>query len=183
LGRWFVEAWPDANDAPAKLHEHALELARGFQGPLADLVRATPESNMHRWPIRDRIPLPRWSKGRITLAGDAAHATSPYAAYGAGMSICDGYFLGQRFHKVDLDDAAAVARAFEEYEACQRAHTTQQVNQAYFFGRLFHHVAFPLNVLRDLVLDWTPFLQWQAGDKNPSNIIAQLKVMGPGIVP
>jgi 2-polyprenyl-6-methoxyphenol hydroxylase-like FAD-dependent oxidoreductase len=98
------------------------------------------------------------------------------------MSICDGYFLGQRFHKVDLDDREAVARAFDEYEACQRGHTTEQVNQAYFLGRLFHHTAFPFNVLRDLVLDWTPFLQWQVGDKNPSNIVGQLEVMGPGIV-
>jgi len=179
---WVLEAWPDSKPAPENLSQHALELARGFQGPLLDLVKATPKENLTRWPIRDRVPLKKWSKGRISLAGDAAHATSPYAAYGAGMSICDGYFLGQRFHKVDLDDRSAVAKAFDEYGAAQLTHTTSQVNHAYFLGRLFHHTAFPLTVLRDLVLDWTPFLQRQAGDRNPQDIIAQLKLMGPGIV-
>jgi 2-polyprenyl-6-methoxyphenol hydroxylase-like FAD-dependent oxidoreductase len=178
---WLLEAWPDAKPAPESLPAHALKLAQGFPGPLADLVRNTPEANFQRWPIRDRVPLAKWSKGRITLAGDAAHATSPYAAYGAGMSICDGYFLGQRFHRVNLDDAAAVTKAFAEYEACQLQHTTNQVSQAYFLGQLFHHTAFPLTVLRDWVLDWTPLLQRQVGDKNPGDIVAQLKVMGKGI--
>ena len=52
--------------------------------------------HLQRWEIRDRKPLKQWSKGRVTLVGDAAHPTSPYAAYGAGMSIEDGYFLASR---------------------------------------------------------------------------------------
>jgi 2-polyprenyl-6-methoxyphenol hydroxylase-like FAD-dependent oxidoreductase len=33
---------------------------------------------LQRWEIRDRPPLKQWSKGRVTLLGDAAHPTSPY---------------------------------------------------------------------------------------------------------
>jgi 2-polyprenyl-6-methoxyphenol hydroxylase-like FAD-dependent oxidoreductase len=111
------------------------------------------------------VPLKRWSNGRITLAGDAAHATSPYAAYGAGMSISDGYFLGQRLAGVDLADTAAVVAAL----------------QAYVLGRVFHHAPAPLRPIRDYVLDHTPFLQKQVGERSPGEIIDQLAEMGPDI--
>lgn len=179
---WVLEAWPDAKEAPADLRQHALNSAQCFSGPLKDLIKNTPEANLQRWPIRDRVPLTQWARGRISLAGDAAHATSPYAAYGAGMSICDGYFIGQKLHGVDLADTKAVTDALAAYEKCQRDHTTAQVNQAYFLGRLFHHTPFPLTLVRDSVLDWTPFLQKVAGDSNPRDIMAQLDVMGQGIV-
>ncbi len=145
------------------------------------LVAATAEANFQRWPIRDRVPLKKWSKGRISLAGDAAHATSPYAAYGAGMSICDGYFLGQCLHGVDLEDTRAVVKALEKYEAYQLDHTTNQVNQAYFLGRLFHHMPFLSQFSATWFLTGPAFLQRQVGDRNPQDIISQLSVMGKGI--
>ncbi|KAL2830720.1 hypothetical protein BJY01DRAFT_260748 [Aspergillus pseudoustus] len=178
---WVLQAWTDEKPAPEDLRAHALSLADGFEGSLSALIKATADDAFQRWPIRDHIPIPHWSKGRITLAGDAAHATSPYAAYGAGMSICDGYFIAQRLHKVDLTDTEAVTRALKEYEALRVQHTTDQVQGAHFLGRLFHHVPFPFTLFRDAVLDYTPFLQQQAGDKNPAEIVEQLDVMGPGI--
>ena len=75
------------------LYEFALTRARRFADPLPSLVEQSPREHLQRWEIRDRKPLKQWSKGRVTLVGDAAHPTSPYAAYGAGMSIEDGYFL------------------------------------------------------------------------------------------
>lgn len=177
----IVEAWPDAKPAPEDLKSHAASRIPEFPDALKRLVQATAAQDIQRWPIRDRVPLKKWSKGRITLSGDAAHATSPYAAYGAGMSICDGYFLAQGLHGVDLADTAAVVRALAEYEACQLEHTTGQVNNAYFLGQVFHHTPFPLTYLRDLVFDWTGFLQQRAGDHNPKEIVQQLETMGPGI--
>ncbi|KAL2214374.1 FAD/NAD(P)-binding domain-containing protein [Sarocladium strictum] len=178
---WFVEHWPDEKPVTDNLRDRAQMLSKRFPGPLSDLVRSTPDSDVIMWPIRDRVPLKKWSKGRISLAGDAAHATSPYAAYGAGMSISDGYFIGQSLYKVDLADTNAVTRALERYEGYQLEHTTTMVQSAYFIGRLFHHVPFPLNYLRNLVLDWTPMLQRQVGDRNPGEITAQLRLMGKDI--
>ncbi|UOQ57426.1 FAD-dependent monooxygenase [Leucobacter allii] len=179
---WVLEAWPDDRAAPARLHEHALDRAQGFPGPLAALVRATRPEDMQRWPIRDIAPMRQWSRGRITLAGDAAHATSPYAAYGAGMSICDGYFLGQRLAGVDLADTAAVSAALQSYERTRIPHTTAQVQQAYVLGRLFHHLPAPLRPLRDAILDRTPMLQKQVGERSPGEIVDQLAEMGEGIL-
>jgi 2-polyprenyl-6-methoxyphenol hydroxylase-like FAD-dependent oxidoreductase len=178
---WVLEAWPDERPAPTDLGAHAAKLAAGFPGPLSALVAATPREHLQRWPIRDLKPLKRWSKGRITLAGDAAHATSPYAAYGAGMSICDGYFIGQTLAGVDLAHTAAVVRALVDYETPRIPHTTEQVQSAYVLGKVFHHAPAPLRPLRDFLLDHTPLLQRQVGERNPREIVAQLDEMGTGI--
>lgn len=178
---WVLEAWDPSRTPPADLLAHAKRLAADFPGALPALVDATDPAHVQRWPIRDRKPLKAWSKGRITLAGDAAHATSPYAAYGAGMSIIDGYFLGQRFVDVDLADTAAVVAALQAYERPRIPHTTMQVQQAYVLGQVFHHAPAPLRPVRDLLLDRTPLLQKQVGERSPGEIIAQLAEMGAGI--
>ncbi|HEY8318148.1 MAG TPA: NAD(P)/FAD-dependent oxidoreductase [Amnibacterium sp.] len=178
---WVLEAWDPATPPPEDLLGHARGLAAAFPGALPALVAATEPEHVQRWPIRDRVPLKRWSNGRITLAGDAAHATSPYAAYGAGMSISDGYFLAQRLAGVDLADTAAVVAALRAYETPRIPHTTSQVQQAYVLGRVFHHAPAPLRPIRDYVLDHTPFLQKQVGERSPGEIIDQLAEMGRDI--
>ena len=82
---------------------------------------------------------------------------------------------------VDLADTAAITRALEEYEACQLQHTTEQVENAYFMGRLFHHLPFPLTYIRDWILDYTPYMQRTAAEDNPRQIAEHISVMGPGI--
>jgi 2-polyprenyl-6-methoxyphenol hydroxylase-like FAD-dependent oxidoreductase len=145
-------------------------------------VDATTDDHVQRWVIRDRVPLKQWSKGRITLAGDAAHATSPYAAYGAGMSIGDGYFLGQLLAGVDLAVTSAVTGALRRYDELRIPHTTAQVQQAYILGRMFHHAPAFLRPARDALLDHTPMLQKQVGERSPREIVAQLDQMGEGIL-
>lgn len=179
---WLLEAWDPTKPAPADPLAHAERLAADFPGALPRIVAATTPDHVQRWPLRDRKPLKAWSKGRVTLAGDAAHATSPYAAYGAGMSICDGYFLGQALVGVDLADTAAVTAALARYEAPRIPHTTAQVQQAWILGKVFHHAPAPLRRVRDLVLDHTPMLQKQVGERSPGEIIAQLDEMGDGIL-
>ena len=179
---WTLEAFKHDAPAPGDLHAHAARLAAEFDGPLPRLIAATSPANVQRWVIRDREPLKAWSKGRITIAGDAAHATSPYAAYGAGMSIGDGYFIAKNLAGVNLSDTEAVKAALVKYETPRIPHTTSQVQSAYFLGKVFHHAPKPLRPLRDFVFDHTNFLQKQIGEKNPSEISAQLEEMGAGIL-
>jgi 2-polyprenyl-6-methoxyphenol hydroxylase-like FAD-dependent oxidoreductase len=149
-------------------------MAEGFAFPLPQLVAATDPASLQRWPIRDRPPLEKWSKGRATLVGDAAHPTSPYAAYGAGMSIEDGYFLGRRIAGVDLSDPAAISAALDAYEAPRKPHTAFQVDTAYRLGKIFHHIPAPVRPLRDLFFDRSGFLQKVIGDGTPGEILKQL---------
>ncbi len=176
--QWWVltSTDPDA-PAPADLKGAATELAAGFPAPLPGLIAATEPGNVQRWVLRDRPALKQWSKGRATLVGDAAHPTSPYAAYGAGMSIEDGYFLGVALRGVDLTDLAAVQQALQSYEEPRKPHTAKQVQMAYVLGKIFHHAPAPLRAVRDFVFDHTPFLQKMAGDSNPREINQQLALI------
>src|SRR3954469_14022993 len=123
---WVLTATDPDAPAPADLKAAAAELAGGFPAPLPGLIAATDPENVQRWVLRDRPALKQWSKGRVTLVGDAAHPTSPYAAYGAGMSIEDGYFLGGARRGVDVTAAAAVAWAVQCYEDPRKPHTARQ---------------------------------------------------------
>ncbi|NEM04763.1 FAD-dependent oxidoreductase [Geodermatophilus normandii] len=174
---WVLTATDPDAPAPSDLKTAATELAAGFPAPLPGLIAATEPGNVQRWVLRDRPALKQWSKGRATLVGDAAHPTSPYAAYGAGMSIEDGYFLGRALRGVDLTDAAAVQAALQAYEDPRKPHTARQVQQAYLLGKVFHHAPRPLRPVRDFLFDHTPFLQKVAGDTNPREINKQLALM------
>ena len=149
-------------------------MARGFPAPLPELIAVTDPANVQRWVLRDRKPLRQWSKGRATIVGDAAHPTSPYAAYGAGMATEDGYFLGRRLAGTDLSDYAAVRQALQDFETPRKSHTARQVQQAFVLGKLFHHAPPPLQTVRDAILDRTPFLQKVVGESTPGEILKQL---------
>jgi 2-polyprenyl-6-methoxyphenol hydroxylase-like FAD-dependent oxidoreductase len=74
---WVLTAWDPASEFTGDFKEVAAHLAAPFQAPVPALVEATEAQHVQRWVLRDRRPIPRWSTGRATLGGDAAHATSP----------------------------------------------------------------------------------------------------------
>jgi len=59
---------------------------------LAKLVKGAPA--FYEYPMVDRDPLPRWTYGRITLLGDAAHPMYPVGSNGASQAILDARCLG-----------------------------------------------------------------------------------------
>lgn len=109
------ENW--SRKAPA---EEALDMARGhLQVPETDimaLIRATEE--IYVYPMCDRDPLPRWSHGRVTLLGDAAHPMYPVGSNGASQAILDARDLSDR-----LAEGGDVAAALADYDAVRRPAT------------------------------------------------------------
>ncbi|WP_030948807.1 FAD-dependent oxidoreductase [Streptomyces sp. NRRL S-646] len=171
---WVLEAFDASQEFTGDLYSSATTLGEAFARPLPQLIAATDPAHVQRWVIRDRRPLEQWSKGRVTLIGDAAHPTSPYAAYGAGMATEDGYFIGRRLAGVDLSDYTKVRRALDAFETPRKPHTARQSQQAYLLGQLFHHAPRPLRPVRDVILDRTPVLQKVVGEATPGEILKQL---------
>ena len=71
------------------------------------------------WVLCDRPPVKSWSRGRMTLIGDAAHPMLQYLAQGACMSIEDAVCLANRVEAAQGDYAAA----FEAYQAARYLRT------------------------------------------------------------
>ena len=83
-----------------------------FHRDVRAVLAAAPE--VHKWGIFERDPLPYWTKGRITLLGDACHPMTPYMASGAAMALEDAVILSRA-----LNDAGSggIEQAFHIYEA------------------------------------------------------------------
>jgi 2-polyprenyl-6-methoxyphenol hydroxylase-like FAD-dependent oxidoreductase len=82
--------------------DEVVPYASRFTAPGVDveaLVRATPVC--WEYPMCDRDPLPRWSFGRVTLMGDAAHPMYPVGSNGAAQAILDARSLADWLRKAD----------------------------------------------------------------------------------
>jgi salicylate hydroxylase len=103
---YTVESWT----AAATLEEFLAEFD-GWDSRLTGLIRAA--GTPGRWALLDRAPLSRWSEGRATLLGDAAHPMFPFFAQGAAQAIEDASVLA-RCLAVGAGDPAAALRRYEE---------------------------------------------------------------------
>jgi len=90
-----------------------------FVDPLA-LIRAT--GTFYEYPMCDRDPLPRWSFGRATLLGDAAHPMYPVGSNGASQAVLDARALA-----LYLVRGGGVVDALAAYDAERRPMTAEIV--------------------------------------------------------
>ena len=72
------------------------------------LIRAA--GAIYEFPMVDRDPLPRWSFGRVTLLGDAAHPMYPIGSNGASQAILDARALAGCLRHTRATSSAALAR-------------------------------------------------------------------------
>ncbi len=79
-----------------------LPYAKRFHVPGIDLdalVRASPA--IFEYPMADRDPLPRWTHGRVTLLGDAAHPMYPVGSNGSAQAILDARSLADNLARAE----------------------------------------------------------------------------------
>jgi 2-polyprenyl-6-methoxyphenol hydroxylase-like FAD-dependent oxidoreductase len=89
---------------------------------LPAMIEAT--ALLYEYPNCDREPLPRWSFGRVTLLGDAAHPMYPVGSNGASQAILDARALARH-----LVSGAPVVEALAAYDAERRPATSAVVVQ------------------------------------------------------
>jgi salicylate hydroxylase len=113
---WIEESWIREADRAELMATYA-----NWNDKLLRLFECS--ERYFKWGLFDREPLPRWTKGRVTLLGDSAHAMLPFLAQGAGMGIEDGCVLAELVARLPnaLDDA------LRRYEALRVPRTGRAV--------------------------------------------------------
>jgi salicylate hydroxylase len=104
-----------SNRAPAG-PDQALAVFAGYSWDrrILDLVRNI-EGDGSFWALADLPRLPRWSRGRVVLLGDAVHAPLPHQGQGAGLAIEDAYALGALLGKCGLTDYDPLFETFANH--------------------------------------------------------------------
>jgi salicylate hydroxylase len=113
---WHEESWTTAG---------SVEELRGFYAAFHPDARALLDAcdSVLKTALYERDPLTHWSRGAITLVGDACHPMMPFMAQGAGMAIEDGVVLARCL--TNIHSRADVPAALARYEALRLERASQ----------------------------------------------------------
>jgi salicylate hydroxylase len=106
-GDWRTESWT----ANGKISDLIIEF-EGWDERLHQLISSASETK--RWALYDRDPLERWTDGRVSLLGDAAHAMLPFLAQGAAQAIEDALVLAGCLRSADRRSVRHALLCYEE---------------------------------------------------------------------
>jgi salicylate hydroxylase len=130
--RWSQPGWV-ADGAREELLSHFSRWS--WAQPVLDFL-SIPE-RWSKWALYDHPSFDQWSKGPVTLLGDAAHPMLPFLAQGAAMAIEDATVLADSMSRLPNDIPLAMRR----YEAARRRRTARVQRAARRNGRIYHLTA------------------------------------------
>jgi 2-polyprenyl-6-methoxyphenol hydroxylase-like FAD-dependent oxidoreductase len=101
-----LEAYPVGEEelftaAPERLHQIARQLTADWHPVLRRLVGESDASATFPLSIRSTLPAGEWSPGRVTVIGDAIHATTPVGGTGANTALRDAALLASRLGRFE----------------------------------------------------------------------------------
>jgi salicylate hydroxylase len=133
---WTEESWIRECDRA--------EVIENYRGWHESLIRLFSASERHyKWALYDRNPLPRWTVGRVTILGDAAHPMLPYLGQGACQAMEDGCVLALALEASPED----LPRALHLYERARLPRANRVVLTARERGE-DNHLVSPLAALK-----------------------------------
>lgn len=136
----YEEGWDSFGD-PAELHERFAKTCEPVRTLLGKI------ESWRMWVLCDRPPIKEWSRGRITLLGDAAHPMLQYLAQGACMAIEDAVCLANKVEGLRGNFAAA----FKAYQQARYLRTGRVQIMARVYGE-FYHASGVARELRNMML-------------------------------
>jgi len=130
---WYatMNAPPDHRDASYGRQREILDEFAGWHAPVIDLIAATSDEEILKHPAYDVLPLRRWSSGRVTLLGDAAHPCTPNLGQGGCMALEDALVLAKCFAR-----ESSVETALRRYEYLRRSRTRHIQQRSLLMGHI-----------------------------------------------
>ena len=115
--RWYL-TWKAEQDEGRQTKAQLLDVYAKWDPLIPHLIEATPEDEIVHHALFDIPPIRTWRDGRIVLVGDAAHATTPFAAMGANMAIEDiGVLVAELHGQPSTEEALAAFEASRKKRA------------------------------------------------------------------
>ena len=140
----YEEGWDTYGD-PAELHARFVEKCE----PVRTLLQKVNAWKM--WVLCDRPPIKNWSKGRITLLGDAAHPMLQYLAQGGNMAMEDAVCLANQVEAAAGDYDAA----FQKYQELRYLRTARVQLMARVFGEIYHASGVNRELRNKVLREWS----------------------------
>jgi salicylate hydroxylase len=140
----YEEGWDTYGD-PAELHARFVDKCE----PVRTLL--TKVNAWKMWVLCDRPPIKDWSKGRITLLGDAAHPMLQYLAQGGNMAMEDAVCLAIQIEANGGDYEAA----FKKYRDLRYLRTARVQLMARVFGEIYHASGVNRELRNKLLREWS----------------------------
>ena len=141
----YEEGWDTYGD-PSELRER-------FQGQHPKVREFLSMANEWKmWVLCDRDPISQWSRGRVTLLGDAAHPMLQYLAQGGCMAIEDAVVLADKLASAKGDYQGA----FAAYQQERYLRTTRVQLTARMYGDIYHASDAVRDLRRQMLAGRTP---------------------------
>jgi salicylate hydroxylase len=126
---WSASGWSESV-ASGEIERVLRQVAPAFAMALGK------SHSWRRWALFEAEPLTHWSKGRVTLIGDAAHPTMPFLAQGGSLALEDAATLAACLSPIP--DASGIPAALAAYETARRDRCRRVVSAARRNGVIFH---------------------------------------------
>jgi 2-polyprenyl-6-methoxyphenol hydroxylase-like FAD-dependent oxidoreductase len=142
---WFLTK----NSPPGTKQTKAevLALCRDWAAPIPEIIDSTPEDAILQNDIVDRPSLRQWGRGRVTLLGDAAHASTPNLGQGACQALEDAVVLAHC-----LSATSPAEAALRQYERMRISRTAAVVRDSRQTGKVLQLDSPALESLRNWFL-------------------------------
>ena len=140
----YEEGWDTYGD-PAELHERFKDKCE----PVRTLLQKVNAWKM--WVLCDRPAIKNWTKGRITLLGDAAHPMLQYLAQGGNTAMEDAVCLANQVEATGRDYEAA----FKKYQELRYLRTARVQLMARVYGEVYHASGVNRELRNKVLREWT----------------------------
>lgn len=130
---WYVTicSAPGGHEESDKTKTYLKELTKDVASRIHEVIDHTNDTLIIRNDLNDFLPMETWSKGKVVLIGDAAHATTPNLGQGANQAMESAYYLAEC-----LAGSLGIQAAFRQYQNTRKPKAHLVTKRSWQFGKI-----------------------------------------------